>query len=48
MPRMERSYVAIQRIVDLIDDTALARRSRLTVPLARRALARMGVIDDSQ
>ncbi len=47
MPRMERSYVAIQRIVDLIDDTALARRSRLTVPLARRALARMGVIDDS-
>jgi len=47
LPRMERSYVAIQRVVDLIDDTALARRSRLTVPLARRALQRMGVIDDS-
>ena len=48
VPRLERSYVAIQRIVDLIDDTALARRQRLTVPLARRALERMGVIDDSQ
>lgn len=48
IPRLERSYVAIQRIIDLIDDTALARRSRLTVPLARRALERMGVIDDSQ
>ena len=48
IPRLERSYVAIQRIIDLIDDTALARRQRLTVPLARRALERMGVIDDSQ
>jgi hypothetical protein len=47
LPRIERTYVAIQQVVDLIDDTALARRSRLTVPLARRALQRMGVIDDS-
>ena len=47
LPRIERSYVTIQRLVDLIDDTALARRSRLTVPLARRALQRMGVIDES-
>ena len=46
-PRIERSYLAIQQIVDLIDDTALARRSRLTIPLARRALQRMGVIDDA-
>lgn len=45
--RIERSYVAVQQIVDLLDDTALARRARLTVPLARSALRRMGVIDDS-
>jgi hypothetical protein len=47
VPRIERSYVTIQTAVDMIDDTALARRSRLTVPLARSALKRMGVIDDS-
>jgi hypothetical protein len=47
VPRIPRSYVAIQNLVDMIDDTALARRSRLTVPLARSALIRMGVIDAS-
>ena len=47
VPRIDRSYVGIQHLVDMIDDTALARRSRLTVPLARSALIRMGVIDDS-
>ncbi|MDB5690080.1 MAG: replication initiation ATPase [Sphingomonas bacterium] len=47
VPRIDRSYVGIQHVVDMIDETALARRSRLTVPLARSALIRMGVIDDS-
>jgi hypothetical protein len=47
VPRIDRSYVGIQHLVDTIDDIALARQSRLTIPLARSALIRMGVIDDS-
>jgi len=38
LPRIERSYVGIERIVDAIDEAAFARRSRPTVPLAREAL----------
>jgi len=44
---VERSYVGIHRAVDAIDEAALSRRARLTLPLARRALATIGVIDDS-
>lgn len=47
LPRMERSYVAIQRLVDAIDGLALAERQRITVPLARKALVATGVIDPS-
>ena len=47
LPRTERSHVAIHRLVDALDEVALARRQRLTVPLARRALISLGVIDDS-
>jgi len=46
-PRIERSYVAVLRLIDAVDDLSLARRQRLTVPLARLALERIGVIDDS-
>ena len=47
VPRIERSYIGINRIVDAIDEIALSRRHRITLPLARQALAKLGVIDDS-
>lgn len=43
--RMERSYVAIARTIDALDRASLARRHRLTVPMAREALAEAAVID---
>jgi hypothetical protein len=48
VPRIERSYYGVHRAVDALDELAYAQRQRLTVPLARRALAAMGVIDESQ
>jgi hypothetical protein len=45
--RIERSFVAVLRFVDLVDQAALARRVRINVNLARQVLAEMGVIDDS-
>ena len=47
LPRIERTYVSIHRIIDALDELALARRQRITLPLVRQALAQMGVIDDS-
>ncbi len=47
LPRIERSYVALQRVVETLDQGALARRRRLTVPLARDALIAARVIDAS-
>jgi chromosomal replication initiation ATPase DnaA len=47
VPRIERSYVAVARVIDAIDELALERRQRITVPIARMALATIGVIDDS-
>lgn len=47
LPRIERSYVGIHRIVDALDALALASRHRITLPLARKALESIGVIDDS-
>lgn len=47
VPRIERSYLGIHRAVDALDELALQKRQRLTVPLARQALAAMGVIDES-
>jgi hypothetical protein len=48
VPRIERSYLGIHRAIDALDELAYAQRQRLTVPLARRALTAMGVIDESQ
>jgi hypothetical protein len=48
VPRIERSYLGVTRTVDALDELAFERRQRLTVPLARRALAAIGVIDESQ
>jgi hypothetical protein len=44
VPRIERSYVAVQQIVDILDRAMLSHRRRMTVPMARRALADAGVI----
>jgi chromosomal replication initiation ATPase DnaA len=38
LPRLERSFAALKRAVDLIDTTSLAQRRRITVPLAREVI----------
>ena len=48
VPRIERSYFGVHRAIDALDELAYAQRQRLTVPLARRALTALGVIDESQ
>lgn len=47
VPRIERSYVGVNRVVDALDGASLARRSRLSVPLARKVLEEAAVIDAS-
>jgi hypothetical protein len=47
VPRIERSYLGVTRTIDALDGLAFERRQRLTVPLARRALVALGVIDES-
>ncbi|WP_254601937.1 HdaA/DnaA family protein [Sphingomonas bacterium] len=47
-PRVERSYLGIHRALEALDELALQRRQGLTVPLARRALIAIGVIDESR
>lgn len=42
--RIERSHVAVQRAVDALDAAALIHRRRLTIPLARTALAEAGML----
>ncbi|MDB5699075.1 MAG: chromosomal replication initiator DnaA [Alphaproteobacteria bacterium] len=43
VPRLERSYVAVQQAVDVLD-RAMFSSHRLTVPLARKALLEAGMI----
>jgi hypothetical protein len=43
--RIERSYLALMRIVDLLDDLAMSRRRAVTIKLAREVLAGMGMGD---
>jgi len=45
VPRIERSYWGLHRAIEALDGLAFAHRQRLTVPLARRALMALGVID---
>jgi hypothetical protein len=47
VPRIERSYIAVGRIVDALDEAALARRGAITMPVARQALAAIGVAEDT-
>jgi chromosomal replication initiation ATPase DnaA len=42
--RIERSHLAIERTVDLLDQGAMERRRRLTIPLARATLAEAGLL----
>ena len=46
--RVERSHVALLRVVDALDQEALERRKRLTIPLARAVLADAGIVTGSQ
>lgn len=45
LPRIERSYLAIHRVVEALDRHLFARPGRLTVPATRRALEEAGLID---
>lgn len=44
LPRIERSYVAVQQVVDALDRAMLSNHRRMTVPMARKALAESGLI----
>jgi hypothetical protein len=44
VPRIERSYVAVQQVVDALDRALLSNHRRMTVPMAKRALAEAGII----
>ncbi len=44
VPRIERTYVAVQQTVDVLDRAMLSRHRRMTVPMARTALTEAGLI----
>jgi hypothetical protein len=44
VPRIERSYVAVQMVVDALDRALFSHHRRLTVPMAKRALGEAGII----
>jgi chromosomal replication initiation ATPase DnaA len=44
VPRIERSYVAVQQVVDALDRAMLSQHRRITVPMAKRALIEAGLI----
>lgn len=44
VPRIERSYVAVQQVVDVLDRAMFSQARRMTVPMARRALVEAGLI----
>jgi chromosomal replication initiation ATPase DnaA len=44
LPRIERSYIAVQQVVDGLDRAALSHHRRITVAMAKRALQEIGVI----
>lgn len=47
VPRIERSYVGVGRIVDALDECALAHRRPVSMRVAREALATIGVTEDT-
>jgi chromosomal replication initiation ATPase DnaA len=44
LARLERSFIAVERAVDALDQEVLERRKRLSIPLARGTLAEAGII----
>jgi len=44
VPRIERSYVTVERVVDGLDRFMLTQPRRMTVPMAKRALMEAGLI----
>ncbi|MGK3882449.1 hypothetical protein ABI028_15600, partial [Enterococcus faecium] len=46
--RIERSHVAIERTVDALDQAALAKGRRLSIPLARAVLGEAGIVTQPQ
>ena len=46
--RVERSHLALLRTVDALDEAALQAHKRLTIPLARNALAAAALIADDR
>ena len=44
VPRIERSYVSVLNVVDVLDRVMLSHHRRMTVPLAKRALDEAGMI----
>jgi len=45
VPRIERSYVSLIMVVDILDRVMLSHHRRMTVPLAKRALGEAGLIE---
>lgn len=48
VPRIERSYVAVQHIVEILDRAMLSSHRRMTVPMARSALIGAGLINKAR
>ena len=44
VPRIERSYLAVQQVVDVLDRAVLSNHRRMTIPVARKALTESGMI----
>ena len=44
VPRVERTYVSIQQIVEIVDRTTLSHHRRVTIPMVKRALTEAGII----
>lgn len=45
--RIERSHLAVERAIDALDQAAMERRRRLSIPLARHTLSDAGLIAGS-
>ena len=44
VPRIERSYLSVLGVVDVLDRVTLSHHKRMTVPLARKALDEAGLL----
>jgi chromosomal replication initiation ATPase DnaA len=44
VPRIERSYVAVQQVVEALDRAVLSHHRRMTVAMARKALSEAGIV----